>query len=56
MRARSADRLADRLSFVRAEIVENDDVAGSKRRDEGLLDISEEAHEIDPRSDAGAAI
>ena len=36
-----------RLSFVGAEIVQDDDVAGHERRNENLFDISSEASPID---------
>jgi hypothetical protein len=45
--AGSADRPADCLSLVGAEIVENDDVAEPQRRDEELLDTSKEALAVD---------
>jgi hypothetical protein len=49
-----ADRLARRLSFVRAEVVENHDVARLQRRDEELFDIGAEALAIDgPVEQAG---
>jgi hypothetical protein len=42
-----SDRLSHRLSFVRAEIVENDDVARLEGRKEELLDIGQKAFAID---------
>ncbi len=48
-----ADRLADGIGFVRAEIVHDDDVAGLKDRHELLFDIGAEALRIDrPVEDA----
>jgi hypothetical protein len=41
------DRLADRLSFVRSEIVENDDVVRLESGDQELLDIGAKALAVD---------
>ena len=40
-------RCAHRLSLVRAEIVEHDDVVALERREQELLDVGEEALAID---------
>jgi len=45
--AGGADRLSRRLCFVRAQIVEDDDVARLERGDEELFDIGEEALAVD---------
>jgi hypothetical protein len=42
-----SDRLPHRFPLVRAEVVEDHDVAGFQRRDEELFDIGEEALAID---------
>ena len=42
-----ADRLPHGLAFVRAEIVEDHDIAGLQRRDEELFDIGVEALAVD---------
>ena len=42
-----ADRLADGLSLVAAEVVEDDEVAGPERGDEELLDPGLEAWSVD---------
>lgn len=47
MRRGFADRLADGLAFVAAQIVEHDDIAGRQRREQGLLDIGPERFAID---------
>ncbi len=41
------DRLPDGLSFVRAEIVEDDDVAWFEGRNQELLDVGEKALAVD---------
>ena len=41
------DRLANGLAFVRAEIVEDHDIAGLQRRDEKLFDIGAKALAVD---------
>jgi len=46
MGAGPADRGAGRLSLVRAQIVENDDVAAGQGGSEELLDIVSEQHPI----------
>jgi hypothetical protein len=48
------DGLAHRLAFVAAEVVDDHDVAGRKRRCQDLLNIGEEASAVDrPVDDAG---
>jgi len=42
-----ANELADGFGFVTAEIVHDDDVAGTKRGDEDLLDIGPKALAVD---------
>ena len=52
--AGGADRSADRLAFVAAEIVHDDDVAGGQGGQQALLDIGEKADAVDrPVDDAG---
>jgi hypothetical protein len=41
-----ADGLPHSLAFMAAEIVDDDDVAGLERRDQNLLDISQEAFAV----------
>ena len=50
-----SDRLARRLAFMRAEIVEDDDVSGLEGRREKLLDIGGEEFAVDrPVDNAGS--
>ena len=45
--AGGADQLPDGLAFVAAEVVHDDDIAGTKRRKEHLLDVEAETLAID---------
>ncbi len=41
------NRSADRRTLVTRQVVHDDDIAGGQRRDEDLLDVSEEARAVD---------
>jgi hypothetical protein len=42
-----ADELTNRFALVTAEVIQDDDIAGSKDRQKNLLDIGAKAHAID---------